>query len=215
MNKHVAFVLCVFISLQVNAQNTYNEEDFDVLYKNALQYMAQEQYENAAWNWEELEKIEKSSHAPLYQGQTYYHLGRYNEAVAKLTEYLNQSGEVYSEEALYWIGECLFAMGQFDKAKLIFLNFMKDYAQSIKAEKVKYRLDLIEHKKILDELLELLHWSHEESLRAVNSYQKQERFYEQTINNLQQTINGLQKQISDLKKEIALFDFDKIGRAHV
>ncbi|MDR2150272.1 MAG: tetratricopeptide repeat protein [Spirochaetaceae bacterium] len=220
MNKQLVLVLslCAGIIPIAAAQTIYNEQAASALYKKALQDMAEKKYENAAKNWEELAEGGSGSygeHIPFYRGQTYYYLGRYNEAIVQLTAYRTSTKDaVQSGEALYWLGECLFAMGQFDRAKALCAQFIEQYAESARLEAVQYRLDLIAHKKIEEELLALLQWSHEEALQMVNKYQKQERIYDQTINNLQQTINALQKQIADLSKDIVRSELEQTNAAY-
>ncbi|MDR2808022.1 MAG: tetratricopeptide repeat protein [Spirochaetaceae bacterium] len=221
MNKQLALVLCVCVGITqiAGAQAaSANDQAAFVLYQRALQEMTEKNYENAARNWEELAKRNSASYAeqiPFYQGQTYYYLGRYNEAIVRLSAYRNSTKDItQSAEALYWIGECLFAMGQLDRAKEVFSQFIEQYAGNNRAAAVQYRLDLIAHKKIEEELLRLLQASHEEALRSVGKYQKQERFYDQTINNLQQTISNLQKQIADISKDSVLSELEASNAAY-
>ena len=89
------------------------------------------------------------------------------------------------------MAECLFAMGQFEDAERFYSWVLASYPESPKREVSSYRIDLIKQKKIESELLALLQWSHEESLRTSEDYQRRMRTYEFTINSYQRRIAEL------------------------
>jgi len=91
----------------------------------------------------------------------------------------------------YWIGETLFAMGRMDGAANAFSTVVEKYPYSIKYEAASYRLDLITQKKIEEELLTILRWSHEESLRSLEDYQGRERIYNQAISAYEKRIEAI------------------------
>ncbi|MDR0622835.1 MAG: hypothetical protein LBG10_00195, partial [Treponema sp.] len=64
-----------------------------------------------------------------------------------------------------------------------------------------YRLGLINQKKIEIELLALLKWSHEESLKTMEEYQRRERTYDQAL-------TAYQKRIADMLKDTRLADLE-------
>jgi TolA-binding protein len=147
---------------------------------------------------------------PYHKGRALYYLGRYEEALMLLKLYADQIGGLppagsemaaRKSAALYWIGECLYAMGQLDYARDIFTAVTQDYPRSAKFEASSYRLALIHQKKIEEELLNLLKWSHEESLKAIEEYQRRERSYDQAL-------IAYQKRIADLLKDSRLADLD-------
>jgi TolA-binding protein len=140
---------------------------------------------------------------PYHKGRALYHLHRYDEALMLLKLYVDRIGgtplpgssaAARKSSALYWIGECLYAMGQLDYARDIFMAVTTGYPQSAKYEASSYRLGLISQKKIEEELLALLKWSHEESLRAIEEYQRRERSYDQAL-------IAYQKRIAELLKD--------------
>ncbi|MCA1949970.1 MAG: tetratricopeptide repeat protein [Treponema sp.] len=108
--------------------------------------------------------------------------------------------------AYYWIGECLFALGRLDDARNTFSIITEKYPQSSKFEAASYRIALVDQKKIESELLNLLKWSHEESLRTVEEYQRRERSYEQAI-------LAYQKRIAEMLKDTHLADLEKENKA--
>jgi hypothetical protein len=60
---------------------------------------------------------------------------------------------------------------------------------------------LINQKKIEIELLALLRWSHEESLKTMEEYQRRERTYDQAL-------TAYQKRIADMLKDTRLSDLE-------
>jgi chromosome segregation ATPase len=78
---------------------------------------------------------------------------------------------------------------------------MQEYPQSAKYEAASYRIALINQKKVEAELLNILKWSHEESLKTVEEYQRRERSYDQAI-------IAYQKRIADMLKDTRLADLE-------
>jgi D-mannonate dehydratase len=68
---------------------------------------------------------------------------------------------------------------------------VEKYPSSVKYEAASYRLDLINQKKIEAELLAILKWSHEESLKTMEGYQAREKTYDQTITAYQRRITEM------------------------
>ncbi|MDR1279064.1 MAG: tetratricopeptide repeat protein [Treponema sp.] len=191
---------------QAEAANT--EQRAEVLYWIALAELAAGEYGAAVQDMEELARIAPASprraELPYHTGRAYYYLGRYDEAVVLLTDYsgrVGEGGDSRKSASLYWIGECLYALGQLDKAQEIFMVITEQYPQSAKFEASSYRVDLINQKKVEIELLALLKWSHEESLRTMEEYQRRERSYDQAL-------IAYQKRIADMLKDTRLADLE-------
>lgn len=102
--------------------------------------------------------------------------------------------------AYFWIGESLYAMGQLDDALLAYRKVVEGYPASFRVEAARYRAALIEFKKRENELLKLLKWSHEESLRTIEGFQRRETAYEQAIASYQRTLSSQQQ--TDLQKVV-------------
>ena len=135
---------------------------------------------------------------PYHRGRANYYLGRYDEALIILKEYADSLAGTAADQrysALYWVGECLYSMGQLDRARDVFALIIDEYPQSIKYEAASYRLSLITQKKIEKELLAIIRWSHEEALRTAEEYQRRERSYEQAIRAYQRRIAELETQL--------------------
>ena len=183
----------------------------EALYWIALSEMGAGEYEAAVKDMDELDRISPGN--PRYveihyhRGRAYYYLGRYDEALVILSAYTDSltfettEDEARRPAALYWMGECLYSLGQLDAAQNIFMNITNEYPYSVKYEAASYRVALISQKKIEAELLSILKWTHEESLKTVEEYQRRERSYEQAI-------IAYQKRIADMLKENHLSDLE-------
>ena len=143
----------------------------------------------------------------------------------------NPRGE-FLPATVFWSAESLYSLGRLSDAEKLYRTIGEKYPDSIKAEAARYRLSLIQFKYREDELLTLLKWSHEESLRIIEEFQRRERAYEQALEVYQkrygeaqrgvaQTQASLEEQVASLK--LAMDDLAKrlqdkdvqIGRAHV
>ncbi|MDR1971166.1 MAG: tetratricopeptide repeat protein [Treponema sp.] len=188
----------------------------EALYWIALSEISAKDYGGAIRDMDQLELTSPESRRlrdiPYHKGRALYYLGRYEEALMLLKLYADSMGgnsllpagsemAARKSAALYWIGECLYAMGQLDYARDLFTAVTQDYPRSAKFEASSYRLALIHQKKIEEELLNLLKWSHEESLKAIEEYQRRERSYDQAL-------IAYQKRIADLLKDTGLEDLD-------
>jgi TolA-binding protein len=190
------------------------EQRAESLYWISLAELSAGEYEAALRDMDELARAAPSSprraELPYHKGRAYYYLGRYDEAVILLKNYADRVGEGEDSRksaSLYWIGECLYALGQLDKARDVFILITEQYPQSAKFEASSYRIDLIKQKKIEMELLALLKWSHEESLRTMEEYQRRERSYDQAL-------IAYQKRIADMLKDTRLADLENANAAY-
>jgi tetratricopeptide (TPR) repeat protein len=132
-----------------------------------------------------------------HRGRTYYYLGRFDEAVTSLTEYIEKAGaedKARVSAAYYWVGECFLSLGQFERAAEYFRFITEHHNGSAKYEAAVYRLSLINQKKVELELLDMIRWSHEEALKASEEYQRRERMYDQAL-------NAYQRQIAEYQQE--------------
>jgi TolA-binding protein len=171
------------------------------LYWVILSQMAYSDFGSAVRDMEDLQKTAPNSpyaRDMLYhRGRVYYNQGYFEEALYFLNRY-NQSTTDSDRQAadrraasFFWMGECLFAMGQHEEAEKFYAWVIARYKESPKVEAASYRIDLIKQKKIETELLALLQWSHEEALRTSEDYQKTIRTYEYTLNMYQKRLNEL------------------------
>lgn len=145
----------------------------------------------------------RTNEATYQKGRALFHLGRYDDAIVTFKTYSDlASDEQRKSAAAFWIGECLYALGRLDDARSVFALIVERYPTSLKYEASFYRIALIDQKAIEMELLKLLKWSHEESLRTVEEYQRRERSYEQAI-------VAYQKRIAEMLKDGRMADLEK------
>lgn len=116
------------------------------------------------------------------RGRVAYLLEDFERAVQALNAYsaANPDGE-YAGAALFWAAESLYALGRLPEADKLYRGMLERFPDHVKAEAARYRIALVQFKYREDELLTLLKWSHEESLRVVEEFQRRERAYEQAL----------------------------------
>jgi tetratricopeptide (TPR) repeat protein len=149
-------------------------------------------YGSAVRDMDELDRIApKSSFARdmiYHRARAYYNQGYFEDALIYFKRYNDSvpAGDVDAADrkaaAFFWMGECLYSMGQFGEAEKFYSWVVAKYPNSPKFEVSGYRIDLIKQKKIEAELLSLLRWSHEESLRNSEENQRKIRTYENALN---------------------------------
>jgi TolA-binding protein len=195
---------------QARADSVTAAQRAEILYWISLAELAAGEYDEAAKDMDALEALDpvgrRSAELPYHKGRLYYYLGRYNEAIVLLKSYSDTLGGSPDDNsrksaALYWIGECLYSLGQMDQAADIFLLVINEYPESAKYEAASYRIALINQKKVETELLELLKWTHEESLKTMEEYQRREHSYDQAL-------MAYQKRIADMLKDGRLSDLE-------
>ena len=171
------------------------------LYWVILSQLAYSDFGSAIKDMEDLAKTAPNSpytRDMLYhRGRVYYNQGYFEEALFYLNRYNQSTTDADRQSAdrraasFFWMGECLYAMGQYEEAEKFYAWVIAKYTDSPKVEAAAYRIDLIKQKKIESELLALLQWSHEEALRTSEDYQRTIRTYEYTLNMYQRRIAEL------------------------
>lgn len=143
----------------------------------------------------------------------------YERAITSFQSYISAFPEGEQVPAsVFWSAECLYALGRLSDAEKLYRSIGERYPESVKAEAAKYRLSLIQFKYREDELLTLLKWSHEESLRIIEEFQRREKAYEQALavyqkrygeaqRGVAQTQASLEDQVASLK--LAMDDLAK------
>jgi tetratricopeptide (TPR) repeat protein len=184
-----------------NAEEEFaeNSKKAEILYWISLAEIGAGQYEAAVTDLEKIAEIDPdgawSTEVPYQKGRCLYLLGEFDEAIIILKEYADTVNDPMKKAAaFYWVGESLFSLGQFQLAQDVFYRIIEEFPQSVKYEAANYRVALINQKKVETELLEILKWSHEESLKTVEAYQRRERSYDQAI-------IAYQKRITDMQNE--------------
>lgn len=90
--------------------------------------------------------------------------------------------------AVYWSGEALFNLGRLEESRRVFQRVLRDFPTSFRVEAARYRIAVIELTFREQELLQLLRWSHEEYLRAVDEFQRREGAYQDALNSYRQRL---------------------------
>jgi TolA-binding protein len=126
----------------------------------------------------------------LYQkGRLLYMQEQLEPAVQVLQGFLSAYPKsAFVPNAYFWVGESLYALGKLDQALSVFRKVLRDYPASFKAEAAQYRVSLIELGRKEAELAKLLKWSHENSLKTIEEFQRRERAYEQAIETYQKRL---------------------------
>jgi len=192
---------------RASAETKQSAHTAEALYWIALAELAAGEYEAAISDLDELIATDpegvRALEAPYHKGRALYMLGRFDPALVIFKAFSDTSVDnSMKAAAVYWMGECLFSLGHFDEARTAFTTVTESYPESAKYEAASYRLALIDQKKIEAELLKLLKWSHEESLKTVEEYQRRERSYEQAI-------VAYQKRIAEMLKDTRLADLER------
>jgi len=172
----------------------------DPLYPDALYWISMSEitlrkYNEALADLETLAKIKSrwNTEISYNRGRCYFYLGEYEKALVNFGGHIENLKEEDLRRAVsfYWMGEALFAIGRLDSAANAYSLVIDKYPYSIKYEAACYRMELISRKKVENELLSLLKWSHEESIRSLEDYRARERIYEQAIAEYKQEIVAL------------------------
>jgi TolA-binding protein len=149
------------------------------------------------------------------KGRLLYLQGEYQSSIIALQSFIKAfPSSAYVPNGYYWIGEALFSLGQIDEAAVLFRAVVQDYPESAKAEAARYRSSLIDLHKREAELLELLKLSHQETLKAIEDFERREQTYQQSIADYQRRLssNGsdskdrlttVERQLSDRNNQIA------------
>ena len=135
----------------------------------------------------------------LYQqGRAAYLQNDYERALRNFQSYITRypQGENLPA-AVFWSGESLYFLGRLPEAEKLYKAIGERYPDSVKAEAAHYRLSLIQFKYREDELLTLLKWSHEESLRTIEEFQRREKAYEQALSVYQRRFGEVRRDIAE------------------
>ena len=194
------------------AEATSSELRGEALYWISISLINAGEFEEALRDMHLLEQISPNNfripELAYHRGRCLYFLNRHEEAIYSLASYMNSflpgpSGYLSNIDsaryaaALYWIGECLLAMGELDRAEDVFSQIVMEYQWSSKYEASYYRLALIDHRRIEEELLNLLRWTHEEALRNLEEFQRREAFYDQALSAYQRRVTALMGSTDD------------------
>jgi tetratricopeptide (TPR) repeat protein len=148
-------------------------------------------YQSALHDLDEFTRIDPRSRRvveiPYHKARTLFYLGRYNEALplfkqysdsirldgryvngVRLDDWSSYSAPVDNQDdynrkasAIYWIGECFYALEQYDDAEATYTTIITQYTRSHKYEASVNRIALIKEKRIQSGLLDIVRWNQE------------------------------------------------------
>jgi outer membrane protein assembly factor BamD (BamD/ComL family) len=146
----------------------------------------------------------------LYQkGRLLFLQEQYEQSIQVLQQFITTyPASPFVSSGWFWVGESLYNLGHVDDAQKIYQKILTDFPASVKVEAAQYKISLIQLQKKEIELARLLKWSHEDFLRSLEEFQRQEKTYEQAIEVYQKKLTGggadqEQKTIADLRAELA------------
>ncbi|GHV25922.1 hypothetical protein AGMMS4952_04900 [Spirochaetia bacterium] len=153
------------------------------LYWLALTEFAMGEYEAALRDINELQRVAppgmRMDEITFYKGRALYYLERPREALPLFKFYsdvldrqVNPTTRIEKTVLAYWIGECLYALGQREQAAEQFTLVVTAYPRSEKHEAAAYRLALIEQEGVAQELLGTMSTSYAEYLEALEEYKR-------------------------------------------
>jgi TolA-binding protein len=184
----------------------------EALYWVILSEMAGTNYERALQDINSLTReaphSDRSGDVLYHKARIFYYQGLYEDSLLVFRQYYDSSASLTDARkvlAIYWMGECLYSLGQYDRAAEFFGRIIESYPNSSRYEASVYKMELIRQKRVETELLALLRWSHEESMRTAEEYQRMERTYEQALNAYQKRLSELldDTRISELESSNA------------
>ncbi|GHV86687.1 hypothetical protein AGMMS50230_22950 [Spirochaetia bacterium] len=169
----------------------------DALYWTALTGLSSGDYAAALTDMSKLETAYPQSRwtaeLPYHRGRCLFYQGHYEEAIRSFKAHADSldQNDLKRGASYYWMGEAAFALGQWNSAADLFSMVMEKYPSSVKYEAASYRVNLINQKKVESELLSILRWSNEESLKTLEEYQNREKAYDLAITAYQQKITEM------------------------
>ncbi len=160
-------------------------------------YLALEQYDDSIRNFETyLERFPRhlfAEEARYQRGRLLYLQGNPESSIVSLAEFVQEFPDSdFAAGAYFWIGEALFLVGELDISREMFAAIVERFPRSAKIEAARYRTSVIDLRQRETELLRLLKWSHEESLRLSADFQRREADLEQAIASFQRRIVDLE-----------------------
>ncbi|OHD13617.1 MAG: hypothetical protein A2Z96_06955 [Spirochaetes bacterium GWB1_48_6] len=139
--------------------------------------------------------------------------GEYENSITIFNQFLSKYGEnSFTANTIFWIAENTFQLGKFSEAKALYERLVKAYPTSPKVEPSQYRISLIEMKFREEELLNLLKWSHQESINAFDEFQRRERAFQKTLQEYETRLQELQSKDSQVARIAALEAQIKAGQ---
>lgn len=169
----------------------------DAWFWSAKSYLAAGEFENAKNSLEyfllNFPRNKNFSEAYYYKGRLLFIEKEYDKSIELFNRFIRSNPfSPFVSNAYFWIGECLYSTGYFEEAAEMYRKVVNQYPSSYKFEAANYKISLIGFRSREEELLQLIRWSHEESLQKLEEYRNREENYIQTIKAYQERIIELE-----------------------
>jgi TolA-binding protein len=105
--------------------------------------------------------------------------------------------------AYYWTGESLFSLGQLEAAEQMFNAVIREFPTSARVEASRYRIAVVGMSRREQELLRLLQWTQEESLKTIEEFRQQEL-------ELEEALASYQSRLADLSDDAFQEEIDSL-----
>jgi tetratricopeptide (TPR) repeat protein len=139
--------------------------------------------------------------ARYQRGRLLFLQENYQAAIRALAQFIDRYPDSpFVANAFYWSAESLFQLGRLEEARDLFETVIRDYPASFRVEAARYRTAIIDLSFRERELLQLLQWSHEEYLQALDEFDRREQAYRDTIASYQQRLQNAASE--DFREEI-------------
>ena len=159
-----------------------NADKAEALFWTAIAELANGEYEHAIFDLDDIRRHDPSNirllEVPYHKGRALFYLKQYNEAIRYFEDYersiridgrymnsiryenfdtTSAFDSMYVEynkkaAAIYWIGECYYSLQNYDKALGYYTLIVDQYMKSHKYESSLNRIDLIQQKKVENDL---------------------------------------------------------------
>ncbi len=158
-----------------------------------------------------LEIFQDSSYKAEITYQTLYasfELGYYDQAILGFTDFVTKyPNHMLAASAVYFTGEALYNVYEFEGAKVYFDRIVVDFPTSEKYEDALFRLELLKQREREEKLLYLLRVTGEEAVAAREDYERQIKQLQseeslilgKRVQELEQSVNRLQVEKVELE----------------
>lgn len=171
----------------------YSDFIGDAYFWSAKSYLAAGDIDNAGINLEyfllNFPRNANYNEGFYYKGRILFIQKEYEKSLELFNRFIRSNPfSPFTSNAYYWIGDCLYNTGNFDEALDVYEKVVREYPSSFKFEASQYKISLIDYRFREEELLRLIRWSHEESMRTIEDYRNREKSYLLTIDAYQKRI---------------------------
>lgn len=123
--------------------------------------------------------------AEYLRSRIYYLVEDYESAIQLFARFIQRyPTSPFVPNAYYWTAESFYSQGNLAEAKQVYQLIVNNYESSSRFEAAQYRLEVLDLKQKEQELIQLLRWTQEESIKLTQEFRRQEQAYQQAIQSL-------------------------------